>query len=323
MENLGLLSKQAVPGHERAAKSAGKAVQGHEIIGLLNMVSNVFSVDVEDYFHVESFSDVVKRADWDSYSCRVEKNTRLLLDLSDELHLRGTFFILGWVAERYPGLVREIVSRGHEPACHSYWHRLIYKLTPEEFREDTLRAKDVIEQAAGMQVYGYRAPSYSVTSRSLWALDILAEAGFRYDSSIFPIRHDVYGIPDAPRFPFRVETRSGELVEYPMTTFRMMGQQNLPVGGGGYLRIFPFWYTRMGFHKARAENLPLIVYIHPWELDPEQPRVPARLKSRLRHYTNLGKTRSRLTRLLQLGPFRTFEASGLAASAQPAHLGSQ
>lgn len=284
------------------------------------MPLNVFSVDVEDYFQVEAFSDVVDRTQWNSYPCRVEANTRRILDLADRLKLRGTFFILGWVAERYPALVREIVARGHEPACHSYWHRLIYKLSPAEFREDTVRAKAVIEQAAGQPVFGYRAPSYSVTSRSLWALDILAETGFHYDSSIFPIHHDVYGIPDAPRFPFRVGTPSGELVEYPITTFRMAGGRNMPVGGGGYLRIFPFWYTRMGFHKATAENLPLIVYIHPWEVDPEQPRISGRLKSRLRHYTNLSKTETRLSRLLQLGKFGTFQASGLKESAQPARL---
>jgi polysaccharide deacetylase family protein (PEP-CTERM system associated) len=277
-------------------------------------------VDVEDYFQVEAFADVVDRRSWESYPCRVVENTRRILDLADRLEIHGTFFILGWVAERYPALVREIVSRGHEPACHSYWHRLIYKLSPAEFREDTIRAKDVIEQAAGMPVSGYRAPSYSITSRSLWALDVLAEAGFRYDSSIFPIQHDIYGIPDAPRLPFRVETPSGELVEYPITTFKL-GSRNMPVGGGGYLRIFPFWYTRMGFRRVAAENAPLIVYIHPWEVDPEQPRLAGRLKSRLRHYTNLSKTQSRLSRLLQMGEFSSFRAAGLEACAQAARLG--
>jgi polysaccharide deacetylase family protein (PEP-CTERM system associated) len=277
-------------------------------------------VDVEAYFQVEAFADVVDRRSWESYPCRVVENTRRILDLADRLEIHGTFFILGWVAERYPALVREIVSRGHEPACHSYWHRLIYKLSPAEFREDTIRAKDVIEQAAGMPVSGYRAPSYSITSRSLWALDVLAEAGFRYDSSIFPIQHDIYGIPDAPRLPFRVETPSGELVEYPITTFKL-GSRNMPVGGGGDLRIFPFWYTRMGFRRVAAENAPLIVYIHPWEVDPEQPRLAGRLKSRLRHYTNLSKTQSRLSRLLQMGEFSSFRAAGLEACAQAARLG--
>lgn len=286
----------------------------------INMISNVFSVDVEDYFHVEAFSDVIDPATWGTYPCRVEVNTRRLLDLADRLNLRGTFFILGWVAERYPGLVREIVGRGHEPACHSYWHRLIYKLTPKEFREDTRRAKDVIEQACGVAVLGYRAPSYSVTARSLWALDVLADAGFRYDSSVFPIRHDIYGIPDAPRRPFRIRTASGELLEFPLTTFRLVGHHNLPVGGGGYLRILPFWYTRLGFRKVHAEKLPLIAYIHPWEIDPDQPHVTGRLRSRLRHYMNLSKTESRLTRLLQLGEFKSFQASGLETSAQLARL---
>src|SRR5215213_5392972 len=245
---------------------------------------NVFSVDVEDYFHVEAFSDVVDRQHWESYQCRVEANTQRLLDLLDECGVQGTFFILGWVAERYPKLVRDIVARGHEPACHSYWHRLIYKLDRAEFAADTRRAKDVIEQAAGTTVTGYRAPSYSITAASLWALEVLVETGFTYDSSIFPIRHDVYGIPDAPRGPFRVSTPSGSLVEYPITTFRLGGGPNLPVGGGGYLRLLPFWYTRLGYRRARAENLPLIAYVHPWEVDPGQPRLPGRPQSLFRHY---------------------------------------
>jgi polysaccharide deacetylase family protein (PEP-CTERM system associated) len=279
-------------------------------------VRNVFSVDVEDYFHVEAFSDVVDRNTWESYACRVEANTQRVLDLLDECRVQGTFFILGWVAERYPGLVREIVARGHEPACHSYWHRLIYKLDREEFAADTRRAKDVIEQAAGEPVFGYRAPSYSITMQSLWALEVLAEAGFTYDSSIFPIRHDVYGIPNAPRMPFLVTTKAGPIVEFPITTFRMVGEQNLPVGGGGYLRILPFWYTRLGYRRARAEKLPVIAYIHPWEVDPHQPRIRGRRKSQLRHYTNLAKTLDRLRRLLALGDFSSFRGSGLADTAR-------
>jgi polysaccharide deacetylase family protein (PEP-CTERM system associated) len=276
---------------------------------------NIASVDVEDYFHVEAFSGVVERGDWDSYPVRVEANTRRVLDLFDEVGIRGTFFILGWVAERYPGLVREIVARGHEPACHSYWHRLIFKLTPEEFREDTRRAKAIVEQAGGTEVTGYRAPSFSVTRASAWAAETLIECGIRYDSSIFPVRHDVYGIPDAPRRPFWIETPSGKLLEYPMTTFRLgAGGPNLPVAGGGYLRLFPFWYTKVGVRRARREGLPVISYIHPWEVDPEQPRLAAGWKSRLRHYTNLGRTRDRLTRLLRLEEFTSFRESGWAES---------
>ena len=281
----------------------------------LTQSSNVLSVDVEDYFHVEAFTDVVNRSKWDTYSCRVEANTQRLLDLFDECKVKGTFFILGWVAEHFPALVREIVARGHEPACHSYWHRLVYTISAEEFREETLRAKDTIEQIVGKQVYGYRAPSYSITATSLWALEILAEMGFAYDSSIFPLRHDIYGIPHAPRSPFTVKTASGPLVEYPVTTFRVWGNHNFPVGGGGYLRILPFWYTRLGFERARKEGLPLIAYVHPWEVDPTQPRIPGRFLSRVRHYTNLGKTFTRLRRLLGLGQFTSFQYSRLAETA--------
>jgi len=272
---------------------------------------NVLSVDVEDYFQVEAFARMVNREQWDSYASRVEANTHRLLDLFDESGVKATCFILGWVADRHPKLVAEIVKRGHEPACHSYWHRLIYRLSPQEFREDTLRAKDLIEQAAGEPVYGYRAPTFSITDKSSWAPEILTELGFRYDSSIFPVKHDTYGVPGAPRGPFCIETPSGPLNEYPMTTFRFWKSPNLPVAGGGYLRIFPDWYTRMGVHRAWKEGLPVITYVHPWEVDPDQPRLNAGLKSRLRHYTNLAKTAGRLRGLLALGPFTSFRESGL------------
>ncbi len=276
---------------------------------------NVISVDVEDYFHAEAFSRVVSRESWDRYPCRVEANTHRLMDVLDEAGVQGTFFILGWVADRYPGLVREIVGRGHEPACHSYWHRLIYRLTPAEFREDTLHAKECIEQAGGVAVTGYRAPSFSVTAKSAWAPGVLAELGFAYDSSIFPVLHDTYGVPDAPRKPFRLRTLSGCLAEFPMTTFRAAAGPNLPVAGGGYLRMLPFWYTRVGVQRAWRESIPAIVYIHPWELDPEQPRIQASLKSRLRHYTNLKRTADRLKRLLAMGEFVSFRALGMPEDA--------
>jgi len=272
---------------------------------------NILTVDVEDYFQVQAFASVVTRSSWDQYASRIENNTLNLLDILDEHHAHGTFFILGWVAERYPGLIREIVKRGHEPACHSYWHRLIYQLECREFRDDTLQAKDVIEQAASTTVRGYRAPSFSITSRSLWALEILVEAGFSYDSSIFPGRHDIYGIPGAPRVPFRIETASGSLLEYPVTTFRC-GGQNFPVGGGGYLRIPPLWYTRFGIRRLRKESVPLIAYVHPWEIDPEQPRIAASLKSRFRHYTNLNKMESRLRAVLRYNsPFSMISQRGM------------
>jgi polysaccharide deacetylase family protein (PEP-CTERM system associated) len=277
--------------------------------------NGVVSVDVEDYFHAESFSEVVDRANWDSHSSRVEANTRRLLELLAELDIHGTFFILGWVADRFPGLVREIAACGHELGCHSYWHRLIYKLDPTEFREDTHRAKSVIEDISGQPVYGYRAPTYSVIDRSVWALEILTELGFTYDSSIFPIRHDRYGMPDAPRAPFRFQTPSGPMTEFPITTFRVAGH-NLPVGGGGYLRLLPRVYTRLGLQRVQREGLPVVIYIHPWEIDPEQPRLAGRLSSRLRHYTNLSQTLERFRSVLQTGTYTSFRESGLANSAK-------
>src|SRR5580704_1053001 len=276
---------------------------------------SIISVDVEDYFHVEAFAGMIPRASWGDYECRVERNTERILDLLDDYSATATFFILGWVAERFPSLVRKIAERGHEPACHSYWHRLIYKLTPEEFREDTLAAKNAIEQAAGAGIHGYRAPSFSINSRSAWALDVLAELGFQYDSSVFPVKHDVYGVAAAPRRPFRVETPFGPIVEFPMATFRWIVGPNLPVGGGGYLRILPYWYTKAGVERAWREGLPVVSYVHPWELDPEQPRLSGPLKSRLRHYTNLKGAETRLRKLLMLGKFSSFRDSGLAESA--------
>jgi polysaccharide deacetylase family protein (PEP-CTERM system associated) len=269
----------------------------------------ILSVDVEDYFQVEAFSDRVCRDEWPNYPHRVEANTLRVLDLLDECSVKGTFFILGWIAEHYPAIVREIAARGHELAVHSYWHRLIYKLSPQEFREDTRIAKDAVEQASGQAVYGYRAPSYSVTRKSLWALEVLAECGFRYDSSIFSVRHDLYGIHDAPRTPFRVSTPSGTLKEFPITTFRLGWGPNWPVAGGGYLRIFPFLYTRLGVGRALREGVPVITYFHPWELDPEQPRMAGRALSRFRHYTNLSRTAGRIRQLCGLIDYMPFEAA--------------
>ena len=273
-------------------------------------------MDVEDYFHVEAFGDVVERASWDTYPSRVERNTHEVLDLLDEHRARATFFILGWVADRHPKLVEEIVARGHETACHSYWHRLVFNLTQDEFADDTRRAKDSIEQAAGREVRGYRAPSFSITSRSIWAFETLAELGFEYDSSVFPIHHDVYGMPDAPRRPFRVETATGTITEFPMTTFRLVSGHNLPVGGGAYLRVLPSWYTRLGIARARRDGVPLIVYTHPWELDADQPRIAAGLRSRLRHYTGLRRTRRRLEGLLREGGYAALE-DGKVGAAEP------
>jgi len=277
--------------------------------------TNIASADIEDYFHVEAFARSVDRSTWSSYPCRVESNTYRLLDLFDDCGIKGTYFILGWVAERYPRLISEIACRGHELGCHSYGHRPIYRLTPGEFRDDTQRAKDLIEQASGASICGYRAPTFSITNESLWAFEILAELGFTYDSSVFPVRHDLYGMPDAPRVPFVVKTPSGPVVEYPMATFRLGRRGNLPVGGGGYLRIFPYWYTELGVRRAWRDGVPVVSYIHPWEIDPGQPRLTAPVKSRLRHYTNLSKTEQRWRKLVRLGRFTSFRDGRLAESA--------
>ena len=267
---------------------------------------HILSVDVEDYFQVEAFADQVSRETWDQYPSRVAANCRRLLDLFERYQATATFFVLGWVAERFPALVREIHDRGHELACHSFWHRRVYRLTPEEFRQDTLAARRAIEQAAGVRVQGYRAPTWSITSQSLWALEILAEEGFRYDSSIYPIHHDLYGVPGGERYPYIHRCPGGAtLWEFPPTTARL-GHANIPAAGGGYLRLFPLFFTNWVFRQYEQNGKPLVVYLHPWEIDPEQPRMAAGLRSRFRHYTNLHRTHERLEKLLQNYAFESF-----------------
>jgi polysaccharide deacetylase family protein (PEP-CTERM system associated) len=263
-------------------------------------ITNGLSVDVEDYFHAEAITGCLGRHKWDAMESRVVGNTHRVLDLLAEHNVRATFFILGWVGSKFPGLVREILSHGHEIGCHSYWHRLVYEMSPEEFREDTRQAKETLEAAAGVKVLGYRAPTFSVTKRSLWALEILGELGFCYDSSIFPTRHDFYGIPGHPRFSCRYgEGKSWNLIESPVSTWRMWGM-NFPFGGGGYLRILPLFYTHCAFRRVNNhEGQPVIVYFHPWELDPDQPRIKVGLRAYLRHYTNLGSMRERIRGLLR------------------------
>lgn len=261
-------------------------------------VLNAMTIDVEDYFHVSVFDGIIPRASWSEMESRVCRNTERLLDLFDEFRVRGTFFVLGWVAERYPDLVRTIARRGHEVASHGYAHRLVYDQTPAAFREDVRRAKELLEDAAGCRVGGFRAPSYSITPKSLWALDILIEEGYWYDASIFPIRHDRYGIPVSPRGFFPVQRAAGTLVEVPGSTVQI-GPLNLPTAGGGYFRILPYEWTRWGIARInQVEHQPAIFYLHPWEIDPEQPRLSAGWLGRFRHYRNLDKTESRLRALL-------------------------
>ena len=267
---------------------------------------NALTIDVEDYYHVSAFEAVVPFADWERYESRVEKNTHHILDLLDAYTTKATFFVLGWVVERHPGLIRTLVARGHEVASHGYAHRRVYTQTPELFRTETQRSKRLLEDTLGQPIRGYRAASYSITVQSLWALDVLREEGFVYDSSIFPIRHDLYGIPSHPRFCSMISGPSGSpLVEFPLSTLRL-GGTNFPIAGGGYLRLFPYAYTRWGIrYLNRREGQPGVVYLHPWELDPEQPRLPAGKLSRFRHYTNLHKMEERFVRLLQDFSFGT------------------
>jgi polysaccharide deacetylase family protein (PEP-CTERM system associated) len=262
-------------------------------------VVNAMTIDVEDYFHVSVFDGVVPRSRWTRLEDRVCANTERVLGLLEEAQVRATFFVLGWVAARHPGLVRTIAAGGHEIASHGYAHRLVYDQTPAAFREDVTRAKAVLEDASGAEIIGFRAPSYSITPRSLWALDVLMAAGYRYDASIFPIHHDRYGIPVSARHPYRIDRNGASLVEVPASAARVLGL-NVPVGGGGYFRILPYAWTRWGIARInRVEGRPAVFYLHPWELDPDQPRLKASGLSRFRHYCNLHQTAPRLRRLLR------------------------
>jgi polysaccharide deacetylase family protein (PEP-CTERM system associated) len=283
-------------------------------------VVNAMTIDVEDYFHVSVFDGVVPRHHWDGFESRVCANTDRLLQLFDCFEVKATFFVLGCVGERFPELVKRIAAEGHEIASHGYGHRLVYDQTPKAFREDVRRAKALLESSAGKPVLGYRAPSYSVTPRSLWALDILIEEGYCYDSSIFPIRHDRYGIPLSPRHAYLLKRPQGELVEAPAST-TVVGPVNLPIGGGGYFRILPYEWTSWGINRVnRLEGKPAIFYLHPWEIDPDQPRLKAGLLSRFRHYRNLAATEARLRRLLgefRFGPMSTVLERAMATSLSP------
>ncbi len=263
---------------------------------------NALTVDVEDYFQVSGFESSVARHDWDHFPSRVVDNTRRLLDVLAQQDVTGTFFVLGWVADKYPDLVRQIDAAGHEIGSHSYWHRLVYELDPREFREDLRQSRRVLEDAIGRSVTAFRAPSFSIIRRSLWALEILAEEGFEIDSSIFPIRHDRYGIPDAPRKIHSIPTPAGNIVEIPMSVARLSGVP-VPAGGGGYFRLYPYTFTRHLMARINASGRPVVFYIHPWELDPGQPVVRGvSFPARRRHRINLASTAARLQRLL--GDFR-------------------
>ena len=261
---------------------------------------NAFTVDVEDYFQVSAFEQDVARKRWPDFESRVEANTLCIADMLDVAGVRATFFVLGWVGDRYPKLIRELHRRGHEIGSHSYWHRLIYSQKPAEFREDLKRSRDVLQDNIGVAVTSYRAPSFSITERSLWALEVLVEEGFRIDSSIFPVYHDRYGIAGARPDIHVLETPSGSLTEFPPSVARL-ALLNLPVSGGGYFRLYPFAITRFFLSRInRRQRHPFMFYIHPWEVDPEQPRLSVSSRmARMRHYVNLATTQKKLSALLK------------------------
>jgi polysaccharide deacetylase family protein (PEP-CTERM system associated) len=275
---------------------------------------HAFTVDVEDYYHVDAFSRHVTREQWSGFESRVVRNTRCILRLLEERGVRGTFYILGYVARQHPELVREIQRGGHEIGCHSYWHQPVYRLTPDEFRDDLLLATDVLSDIAGERMTTFRAPNFSIRKDTLWALDILADAGYTVDSSIFPVVHDQYGIPDAERAPHRRSPAEGGIWEFPPSVYRSrLG--NVPIAGGGYFRLLPYRATRWLMHQtATRHRLPLMFYIHPWEVDPEQPRIRAAWQSRFRHYQNLHTTERKLRRLLATFSFGTTTDALLAAN---------
>ncbi|HET8551477.1 MAG TPA: XrtA system polysaccharide deacetylase [Gammaproteobacteria bacterium] len=260
-------------------------------------IVNAMTIDVEDYFQVSALEPYIRRGDWERMPRRVEANTDRILAMLERRGIKATFFVLGWIAEHHPELVRRIVTQGHEVASHGYAHKRITRQTPAEFRRDVTRAKGLLEDISGQAVAGYRAPSYSIGAGTLWALDVLAAAGYRYSSSIFPIRHDLYGMPAAPRFPFYPAAHGA--LEIPVTTVSLAGR-NLPCGGGGWFRLLPYAPFRWALRRVnRRDRQPAVFYFHPWEIDPGQPRVAgANLKSRFRHYVNLGRMEAKVARLL-------------------------
>ncbi len=260
------------------------------------MIRNALSVDVEDYFHVGAFENTIKRSDWDTLECRVERNTDACIALFDERGVKATFFTLGWVADRYPALIRRIADAGHEVASHGYGHERVFTMNPNEFAQNIDRSRKLLEDASGQAVTGYRAPSFSIDARTPWAHAELARAGYAYSSSVAPIKHDHYGWPEAPRFGFR-PIKGQALIELPVTTARFSGR-TLAAGGGGFFRLLPYAFSTWAIRQVNAAGVPASFYFHPWEIDPEQPRVKnAPLRSKLRHYPNLDKMADKLRKL--------------------------
>ena len=286
-------------------------------------ITNAFTVDVEDYYHVTAFENRIQRQHWNRYESRVVASTNRLLEMLDRNKTRGTFFILGWVAHQHPQLVRDIFRAGHEIGSHSYWHQLIYNQTPDEFRSDLRLSRDVLQDILGQAITLYRAPSFSITQRSLWALEILAEEGFKIDSSIFPTYHDRYGIRDAPTEIHLIPTNGGSIWEFPPAVLKTrLG--NLPISGGGYFRLYPLWLINRCVKKMNRSGQPYMFYVHPWEVDPDQPKLPSHSRVKTwRHRVNLKTTFSKLDLLLKRFQFGTmsdvlsqFSSSGSSLSEQ-------
>lgn len=277
---------------------------------------NILSFDIEDWFHPEIFNGRFPSEEWEKQESRVVESTELILNFLARKNLKSTFFFLGWVAEKYPELVTRAAHEGHEIASHGYSHKMITQMTPESFRQDLRQSLDVLQNLVDQPVVGYRAPTFSVTKDTLWALPIMLEEGLRYDSSVFPIHHDRYGIPDAPREPFVIyEKNEKKLIEYPMTTVKL-GSQNLPCSGGGYFRLFPFPLTRHLMKRCQNEQRPIIFYAHPWEFDTGLPRVDLGFTGKIRHYKGIHQFLKRLDVITDMFPFTSFQASNLAIQSQ-------
>ena len=259
---------------------------------------NAITVDVEDYFHVSAFANDIDPSEWDRFEPRAHENVARLLDIFNEFDVHGTFFVLGWLAERNPQLVRKISDLGHEIGCHGYSHQLIYNQSRSEFARETKKAKSMLEEITGKPVDGYRAASFSITQESYWALDILHEAGFKYDSSIYPVRHDTYGYRGAEPYPYILTTQLGaRIAEFPISTLNL-GLMRVPVGGGGYFRLYPYPITRIALSSINRSGHPFVFYMHPWEIDCEQPRIESNRLSTFRHYNNIARFEKRLRKLL-------------------------
>lgn len=268
---------------------------------IVGAMKNALSVDLEEYFQIHALSELIDPQSWTEYPSSVETNTVRILELFEQFHIKTTFFCLGWIAQRHPEIIRRIHKQGHEIACHGYAHQVIYQQDHAKFRDDVSKAKGILEDLTGERVIGYRAPTYSITETTLWALRILEDLGFLYDSSIFPIYHDTYGIPDAPRFPHRIPDSS--LVEFPISTLKL-GPVNIPIAGGGYFRLLPYTLIKMGLKALMSSNKPFVFYIHPWELNPDTPRVHGMdMRSRFRTYVGINSSFRRFSKLIRDFPF--------------------